>query len=305
LPTRHRKSVLAIFGLLAVALTGLNHMSMPDATASPPLTLSDAYAVGRTAAVTVAPEPKPIVAAAPSRLIGARRETAEQLARRDPWALARLGRQRYEREVRDYTCVFLKQERIGGELGDVQEIEVRYREDPMTVYMIWTRNADQVKRALFEETADFVNDEGEKVARVEPAGVLIRLIVSDILMPIHGQRARQSSRRSIDEFGFRATFELLDHFNQLGADYGVLDLHYDGEGEIDGRPTYRIVRYLPYDGPGGTWPDAKMVMHLDQEWLLPTAVYSYADREGKVLLGSYVHTRVRLNPGLNDNTFKF
>jgi hypothetical protein len=158
---------------------------------------------------------------------------------------------------------------------------------------------------LFKDSADFVNKKGEKVARVEPAGALIRLIVSDVLMPIHGKRARQSSRRSIDDFGFPSTFRLLDHYNQLGAEHGVLDLRFDGEGEIDGRPTYKLVRYLPYQGPDGTWPDAKMVMHIDQEWLLPTAVYSYADRAGTTLLGSYVHTQVELNPGLDDNAFEF
>ena len=48
-----------------------------------------------------------------------------------------------------------------------------------------------------------------------------------------------------------------------------------------------------------------MVLHLDQEWLLPTAVYCYADHEGKELLGSYVFTNVRLNTGLGDADFKF
>ena len=230
---------------------------------------------------------------------------ADELARSDPWALARRGRQRYQRDVRDYTCVFLKQERIDGKLRKAEEIEIRYREDPKTIYMIWKRNADQAKRVLFEDTPGFVNEQGEKLAHVEPAGALIRLIVSDILMPIHGKRARQSSRRFIDEFGFRATLELLDHYNQLATDRGLLDLHYAGEGEVDGRPTYKTVRYLPYEGPDGIWPDAKMVMHLDKEWLLPTAVYSYADREGKELLGSYVHTQVKLNPDLDSSAFEF
>ncbi len=78
-----------------------------------------------------------------------------------------------------------------------------------------------------------------------------------------------------------------------------------GEGAIDGRPTYVLIRHLPYDGPNGTYPDALMVLHLDQEWLLPTAVYCYADREGKELLGSYVFTNVRLNTGLGDEAFEF
>jgi hypothetical protein len=301
LPTRYRSSILVVVGLLAATLVGLNHLSMPGAAAGPPFTLPAAY----PATLAPAKSPGPGVIAVPAVAVGLRNEAIRELAKSDPWALARLGHQAYERSIREYTCLFLKQERIGGKLREVEEIEVRYRDDPKTVYMIWKRNANQARRVLFKDTAEFVNDQGEKVARVEPAGVLIRLIVSDLLMPIHGERARQSSRRFIDEFGFRATFDLLDRYNKLGVEGGVLDLRYAGEGKIDGRPTYKIVRYLPYSGPGGIWPDAKMVMHLDQEWLLPTAVYSYADREGKVLLGSYVHTRVKLNPSLDAEAFEF
>ena len=302
--------MLAVAGLLLLTLTSLNHVSMPDATADQLFTPSVALAVEPPPAIIAAVGPKTLTAI---EVLGAPitprpmspLETLEALAKSDPWALARLGRQRYEREIHDYTCVFLKQERIGNKLRDVEEIEVRFHDEPKTVYMIWRQNADQAKRALFKDAPEFVNDKGEKVARVEPAGALIRLVVSDILMPIHGKRARQSSRRSIDDFGFRSTFNLLDRYSQLGADRGVLDLRYEGEGEIDGRPTYKIVRYLPYDGPDGIWPDAKMVMHIDQEWLLPTAVYSYADHAGTVLLGSYVHTQVKLNPGLTADAFEF
>ncbi len=308
--TRHRNSLLAITGLLAIALVGLSYVSVPDATAYQFVTPSAARAAdaGPVGVAAVGPGAVTAVSALASPI--ARRSASElsrldTLARTDPWGLARLGRERYDREIRNYTCVFLKQERIGGKLRKVEEIEVRFREQPKTVYMLWRRNADQAKRVLFQDTAEFVNKKGEQVARVEPAGALIRLVVSDILMPIHGKRARQSSRRSIDEFGFRSTLGLLDGYNQLGADHGVLDLRYAGEGEIDGRPTYKIVRYLPYDGPDGLWPDAKMVMHIDQEWLLPTAVYSYADREGTKLLGSYVHTEVKLNPRFDAQAFEF
>ena len=306
MPARYRHSILAVAGLLTLALAGMHHLAGSDATAGPPLVLSSA-----------SPEPRPVMMVAALAPLVTTTEAMtmprspagfaamDQLARRDPWALARRGRQRYEHEIRDYTCVFLKQERIGGKLRQVEEIEVRYREEPKTVYMIWKRNASQAKRVLFEDAPEFVNEQGQKLAHVEPAGALIRLIVSDILMPIHGKRARESSRRFIDEFGFCATLGLLDRYNQLAVDRGVLDVRYAGEGEVDGRPTYKIVRYLPYEGPDGTWPDAKMVMHLDQEWLLPTAVYSYANREGTELLGSYVHTQVKLNPNLDDSAFEF
>ena len=58
----------------------------------------------------------------------------------------------------------------------------------------------------------------------------------------------------------------------IAAEQGVLNIRYAGTGVIDGRPTFVIVRDLPYSGPRGPYPDARMVLHLDQEWLLPVAV---------------------------------
>jgi len=300
-PIRQKYCLLAVVTLLAVWLTGADRHSMAESSSEPPPSVSLAY----SPLPTPAPAPEPAGGGAPASPAGTR-EAFRDLAGRDPWALARLARERYQRDVHAYTCVFLKQERIDGKLRDVEEIEVRFRDQPKTVYMIWKRNADQAKRVLFVDSPDFRDKNGEKVARVEPAGPLIRLLVDDVFMPIHGKYAQQTSRRSIDEFGFAATLDLLERYNRLGAERGVLELRFAGEGEIDGRPTFVIERYLPYEGEGGLWPDAKMVMHIDQQWLLPTAVYSYADREGRRLLGSYVLTKVRLNPPeLDGSAFDF
>ena len=97
----------------------------------------------------------------------------------------------------------------------------------------------------------------------------------------------------------------MENVHKLALDRGVLDIRYDGPGRVDGRPTYVLVRHLPYSGPEGEFPDARLVLHLDQEWLLPVAIYSYGDREEKELLGSYVLTSVKLNQNFDDDTFKF
>ncbi len=171
--------------------------------------------------------------------------------------------------------------------------------------MLWRANADGARRALYVDQSDFVDERGCKVARVEPAGAIARLFVKDILIPLHGADARKASRRSMDEAGFRATIDLFETYSTVAAQRGVLDLRYGGTGTIDGRPTYLILRDLPYEGPSGPFPDARLVLHVDQEWLLPVAVYSYADHEEKSLLGSYVFTQVELNPGFGEDAFKF
>jgi hypothetical protein len=228
------------------------------------------------------------------------------LAQSDPMELAHLGQDRYQTEVNDYRCLLVKQERLPTGMSDVQEVEVRFRKQPRAVYMIWLENAAEAKRALFQpEDPRYTDDQGNLLARVEPAGSIVRLFVKDLYMPIHGERARHASRRTMDECGFGAIFEMLSRINNLARAQGVLDLHLAGPGEVDGRPTFVLVRNLPYTGEKGTYPDAHMVLHLDQQWLLPVAVESFADPDATQLLGRYVFTSIELNPGLTDKDFKF
>lgn len=228
-----------------------------------------------------------------------------ELARRDPMSLVRLGQERYQREIDDYRCVFIKQERLRGKLSKVQKIEVRFRKSPASVYMLWQENAAGARRALFVDDREFTNEKGQKLARIEPAGAIARLFVKDIMLPVDGPDARKASRRRIDEFGFRSTLDLLERYNALAEQRGVLDLRYGGTGMVDGRPTFVIVRDLPFEEAPDVYPDARMILHLDQEWLLPVAVYSYADHDQQELLGSYVYTLVDLNPRFDEQAFEF
>lgn len=219
--------------------------------------------------------------------------------------LLRRGMDRYRETIRDYRCTFEKQEQLPDGMTPVQTIDVRFREAPTSVFMVWMKNEDRVRRALYMDDPAFVDNQGTKVAHVEPAGAIIRLVVSDVTLPIHGDQARTASRRSMDEFGFKSTMQLFWNINALAARNGDLKLWIDGDGVVAGRPTHIIVRHLPADFAKRGYPDARLVMHIDKEWLLPVAVYQYADHEGKKLLASYVYRDVKLNPGFKDADFKF
>jgi hypothetical protein len=228
-----------------------------------------------------------------------------ELAERDPLAVVRRGRAWYEQNVHTYRCTLIKQELLGDKLSDVQEVELRFREQPRAIFMIWKTNADSARRALYLDTPQYVDKKGQKLARVEPNGAVARLFTKDIFLPVDGSDAKKTSRHAITDAGFHATFSLFEKFCGAAAERGVLDLKYAGTGTVDSRPTFVLVRQLPYEGANGTFPDAKLVLHLDQEWLLPVAAYSYADKDEKELLGSYVFTKIELNPTFDDNTFAF
>lgn len=286
--------------MVAVLSTGILAVGVSSAQDSPPSPGKPDSPAPAEVALAAAVTP---VAPVDPRV--ARKSKLIEQAKADPMSIARMGREKLEREVTGYSCLFVKQEFVGGKLKDVEEIEVRYRVKPTSVFMFWKKGLDQVKRALFVDSPKYVDRSGQKIAKIEPAGALIRLVVSEVEMPIHGKQAKEASRRTIDEFGFRSTLDILEKYNQIGAKNGVLEYRYEGEGMIDDRPTLMFVRRLPYSGPNGQYPDAKMILHIDQEHLLPTAVYSYADSEGKKLLGSYVYKQIRLNPGFTDADFQF
>jgi hypothetical protein len=268
------------------------------AAAAVPMTLFfSGSATAHVSAGTVA-DVKPAAAEFPDDALVA-------LAQRSPRELLERARTKYESKIRGYRCTLTKQERLGNKLGDIQEVELRFRDEPRAIYMLWKKNADQARRALYMEGPPFVDDKGQKLVRVEPNGAVARLFVKDTYVVVNGPEARESSRRTIDEAGFHASFMLLERSNAAAEARGVLNLKYIGTGTVDNRPTLVFERLLPYEGPSGAFPDARMVMHVDREWLLPTAVYSYADAEGKTLLGSYVFTDVQLNPDFAADAFRF
>lgn len=274
-----------------------------------PLTVLLTWTALRTyalsAPVTIEAPAVSLAAATVEAAANTQSETPEQLAARDAYAFIKLAKQRYDDEVRAYRVMITKQENLGGHMTAVQETELRYRRNPEHIFMLWTKNADSAQRALFKaDDPKFVDEDGMKYARVEPAG-LARLIVSDIMIPIHGAFAEGASRHTMDNAHFGAFFRLVFHYTDLAKKKNEVDLIYAGRGEVAGRPTIVIERHLPYDGPKGTYPDRRLVMHFDAEYLLPAAVYQWGDMAEKELLGRYIYTDLAINPGFTEEDFTF
>lgn len=226
---------------------------------------------------------------------------APRLYEEDPLAYLKFARRDYDNRVRDYVCRFTKQELLGGRLTAEQVAEAKFREGPFSVYMHITKNAQRARRLLFVQ--DRIVKGGKQHLTVQPEGPIARLLVNSVERPVDGKDARRAARKPITLFGFAHSLDLLIKYAEIAKDRGRLDVRYIGEGEIGGRPTYVIERWLPIDDSSYPWPDARVVIHMDQEWNLPLACYSYADYEGKELLGKYTYTNVHLNVGLQDKDF--
>jgi hypothetical protein len=224
------------------------------------------------------------------------------MVRSDPIRLLRVAQERYDQTVRDYVCTFSKEELVGGQLTARQVTSVKFREKPFSVNMLWVKNADKARRAIYVE-GKWTGDKGEKLSVVEPAGVVARVFIDNIMLPIDGPLAKKAARRRIDQFGFSNSLRLILKYCDLSAKHNELNLKYIGDGAVGERPTYVIERRLAYTGENGMYPDHLLIVDLDKQTLLPMRCVSYADEAKTKLLGRYVFTDVKFNVGLTDGHF--
>ncbi len=225
----------------------------------------------------------------------------EVLASQDPLAFLYSCRDRYDDKVADYRCYFTKQERVHDELLPEQGIDVSFRQQPFSVDMSWVKNPRRAKHATF--VAGRFHEDGQDLAVFVPSGVLGALLPSGVRRSIHGPEATSESRKTIDQFGFRNSLDLIIKFCELAKGHPEYDLRYIGKGRLNERPCFMFERHLPYTGADGDYPDRVLEVYIDQEWLVPTGCIAYSDDAKEMLLGRYIHSDVEFNVGLTDVDF--
>lgn len=216
----------------------------------------------------------------------------DELARNDhiellDWCLEN-ARGRY----RDYTCTFVKQERIGGRLKDAEQIDVKFLSEPFSVSMLWTENAPIADRLIY------VEDKYDGQMLLRPTGLLGNLVGTVTRDPT-GKEVRRNTLRPVTLFGFVNALEnLLDVYRQADQ-AGDLQTEFGGYAEVAGRKTVKLVRYLP---PKDDYPAHRTDVYIDLEYLVPICI------EGRnwddELSSRYVYKELRLNVGLTGEDFR-
>jgi hypothetical protein len=217
----------------------------------------------------------------------------ERLAGEDPLGLLRLAQESYHKSVRDYTCTFIKQERINGHFKDPEKIRVYFKEAPFSVLMNWQEPKGPVDTLLY------VEKDGNKTILVHPAG-LAGLLVRTVRRDIDDPRLKKSSLRTPAGFGFgRVLDDMVSTYEEADKN-GDLVIEYLHSKVLDGRECLVLRRKLPMD-KGYDTLYAVLYIYLDKEYLLPTRTEGY-DTAGN-LISCYRYLDVRFNRGLTDQLF--
>lgn len=207
------------------------------------------------------------------------------------------------RQLRDYTCLFTKQEVVGDKLKDPETMKVACRTEPLSLHIRWVQNAGRIQRALYVEGKHRDGD-GSEIVLVEPSNGFVRAFKPKVELDLNGEEAKKAIRYPLTQYEFTAMIERVVRENQRYARKGVLQWDPIRDSRIDGRPTYKLVRHLPTDD-GQHYPNACLIIHIDKEWMVPVAIRAYADQNVEQLLEHYTCTKVVLNPGLTEADFRF
>jgi len=217
-----------------------------------------------------------------------------------PLQLIGTARQAYQ-GVHDYQCLFVKRERIRGQLQPENLIEMKVLTEPFSVYLRWLS-----PQSSAGQEACYVAGRNNGMMRVHSTG--LAGVVGFVSIDLRDPRATQTSRHSISEAGIG---NLLDRYGQ----------RWEAERRLNGTQVH-IAEYmynqkrctrvetLHPDRGSGQYSFYRSIVYFDQASHLPIRVENYdwpraggpADGD---LAESYSYVDLRLNSGLTPAAFNY
>lgn len=199
------------------------------------LLLPAALALCLTAVPVGPPKARSVAVTGPALIECQKLPTAAEfaeLAKTDAVAMLNASMSRYRCEVRGYTCVMQKQERVRGTLGPVEIIDIAFRDDPFAVVMKWKQGAGLASATLYAKG----ENNGQLLAKT-----FLGVTPSDP----NGSLAQRSSRFSILDFGIHRGALRTYTIWKRAKDAGRLKTEYLGTKpvpELKGRVCHLVRR---------------------------------------------------------------
>jgi hypothetical protein len=228
---------------------------------------------------------------------GAERPATKPSPLDEPLRLIAAARASYAK-VRDYTCTFIKREKLDDTLGPANVMFMKARSKPFSVGFIWLEPKDQVGQEAY-----FVAGKNDGKMRAKAPGLLGSF--GFVSIPTDDQRARKTSRHSITEAGlgnliarFGKAWEEERHLGRSKVKVGTYEYAKRRCTRVEATHTGKS---------DGKFQYYRSVVYFDKQNGLPIRVENYAwpKKPGQAgeLLEMYCYVNLRLNPGLPDDAF--
>jgi hypothetical protein len=200
-------------------------------------------------------------------------------------------------QVHDYTCTFLKRERVDGELSGHHVMQMKMRTQPISIYFKF-QQPNAGREAIYVA--------GRHGNRVLAHDVGIGKVIAGTLQldPL-GSRAMEGQRHPITEAGIGHMIETVAmHWEkEMHADDTDVLIH--AHARVGNRPTTMIESTHPVKQPKFMF--YKVKVYIDHELGVPIRfeAYDWPHRPGEApeLMEEYTYMNLRLNVGLHDRDF--
>jgi uncharacterized protein DUF1571 len=202
--------------------------------------------------------------------------------------------------VRDYSCLFVKRERIQGQLGAENLIDMHVRNQPFSVYLRWMGPP-----TLQGQEACYVAGANNGQLRVHSTG--LAGAVGFVSVSPTDSRVMQNNRHPITDAGIGHLIEIYGQRWEMERRLGLTTVR-AGEFQYNQKRCVRVELTRP-DNRGGQFYAYRTLMYFDKATHLPIRVESYdwpkpGGPPGGELFESYSYANLKLNPGLPDAVFK-
>ena len=192
--------------------------------------------------------------------------------------------------VEDYSCVFLKEERLDGKMQKPETILFKFQK-PFRVYMKWIKDPNKGRELLF------VPGKYDNKLKVHIGG-LLNFILPSITISPDSPMVLEHSRHSITGAGLGNLINsLIDQF-ELAKQQGDLRVIVHGAEKVQGTDCLRVERVLPKDKG---YYCHRLMLYLNKENHVPVKVMVYDWND--VLIEAYTFSQVQWNLGLSDEDF--
>ena len=204
-------------------------------------------------------------------------------------------------KVPDYMATFTKQERVGGDLSKVQQISLKLRHEPLSIYMKW-RSGETGQQVIFVEG----QNEGKMLVK---AGGLKGRIGTLQLEP-HSGLAMSQSRHPVMMVGLHKAAERILQYQTAALARGKgFHCELREDAEFDGRPCYSCL--VVYESAEYSPDYRKSEILIDKQLSMPVSVRNFtwaqdadpATLDDETLIEHYTYSDIQIQQQFADADF--
>lgn len=213
--------------------------------------------------------------------------------------LIRWGRSSAEslKKVGGYTCTLVKRERIDGELGRHERLDLKVRHAPFSVYVRFPRPEGRPWQEVI-----FV--EGQNNGMMWAHSDRYKLMGTASLYP-DGRRALQESRYPLTQAGILNLIDRLVEVAESDARFGECEVKIDNGAKIESRPCLCVAVTHPTPRKQFRFHHARV--YIDSTLHVPVRYESYhwprKQGEAPILLEEYTYLDYKFDAPLDEQDF--